>query len=61
MIQYIADGRLENGDRAVLWRTADYTYEIEIGYGTKKRTIYFTDIEYNDALSTLKTMTEKVA
>ena len=61
MIQYIADGRLETGDRAVLWRTADYTYEIEIGSGTKKRTIYLTDVEYNDALSTLKTMTEKVA
>ena len=61
MIQFIADGRLETGDRAVLWRTADYTYEIEIGYGTKKRTIYFTDTEYNDALSTLKTMTGEVA
>jgi hypothetical protein len=54
MIQYIADGYTAVGDRAVLWRTADYTYHIEIGYGLTKRQINLNDTEYYDALTALK-------
>jgi hypothetical protein len=54
MIQYIADGYTASRERAVLWRTADYTYHIEIGYGIKRRTINLTDTEYYAALKELK-------
>jgi hypothetical protein len=57
MVQYIADGYTAAGDRAVLWRTADYTYHIEIGYGLTKREINLDDTEYYDALSVLKSET----
>jgi hypothetical protein len=54
MIQYIADGYTESRERAVLWRTADYTYHIEIGYGDRRREINLVDTEYYDALGELK-------
>jgi len=54
MIQYIADGYTESRERAVLWRTADYTYHIEIGYGNQRREINLVDTEYYAALKALK-------
>ena len=54
MVQYIADGYTAAGDRAVLWRTADYTYHIEIGYGLTKCKINLVDTEYHDAIAALK-------
>ena len=60
MVQYIADGYTAAGDRAVLWRTADYTYHIEIGYGLTKREINLDDTEYRDALTALKSYIVKL-
>jgi hypothetical protein len=57
MIQYIADGRIQNGDRAVLWRHGDYHYELEVGSGTvNKRSIDLTDTDYDEAFCMLQAL-----
>ena len=57
MIQLIADGRIENGDRAVLWRHGNYHYELEVGSGTvNKRSIDLTDTEYEVACNMLQAL-----
>jgi hypothetical protein len=50
MIQFIVDGRNGKDDRVVLWRTGEYTYELEIGTGIFKRTVVLSNTEYYDAL-----------
>jgi len=61
MIEYISDGYMRNGDRAVLWRIADYTYQIEIGSGIiAKYTINLNETEFNDALEALANTVEEV-
>ena len=49
-IQYIVDGINARGERVVLWRTGEYTYELEIGNGIYKTTLKFRNTEYYDAL-----------
>lgn len=49
-IQLITDGVNGRDERVVLWRTGEYTYEIEIGTGIHKKSIKFYDEEYNGAL-----------
>jgi len=50
MIQYITDGRNGKNERVVLWRTGEYTYELDIGTGIHKKNIKFYETEYYDAL-----------
>lgn len=50
MIQLITDGRNGRGERVVLWRTGEYTYELEIGTGLYKKNLKFYETEYYDAL-----------
>lgn len=50
-LQYIADGYTQTRERAVLWRTWDYTYHIEIGWGTTRRRIDLVDTPYESALA----------
>jgi hypothetical protein len=55
MTQYIAKGYVENGDKAVLWRLADYHYQLEVGFGTsRQRSINLTDTEYDEAFCMLQ-------
>jgi hypothetical protein len=49
-IQFIADGRNGRDERVILWRTGDYTYELEIGTGIYRRLVTLLDTEYYDAL-----------
>jgi hypothetical protein len=49
-IQYIVDGINGRDERVVLWRTGEYTYELEIGSGLSKRNIKFYETEYYEAL-----------
>jgi len=50
MIQYITDGRNGKDERVILWRTGEYTYELDIGTGIHKKNIKFYETEYYDAL-----------
>ena len=50
MIQYITDGRNGQDERVILWRTGEYTYELEIGTGLYKKNLKFYETEYYDAL-----------
>lgn len=49
-IQLITDGRNGRGERVILWRTSDYTYELEIGTGIHKKNLKFRETEYYEAL-----------
>ena len=49
-IQYIADGYNGRDERVTLWRTGEYTYELEIGSGIHKKNLKFYEIEYYEAL-----------
>jgi hypothetical protein len=49
-IQYIADGYNGRDERVVLWRTGEYTYELEIGTGIYKKNLKFYETEYYEAL-----------
>ena len=49
-IQYIADGYNGRDERVVLWRTGEYTYELEIGSGIYKKNLKFYETEYYEAL-----------
>jgi hypothetical protein len=46
MIQYITDGYNGRGDRVVLWRTGEYTYELEIA----GKNLKFYETEFYEAL-----------
>jgi hypothetical protein len=50
MIQYITDGRDGRNERVILWRTGEYTYELDIGTGLSKTTLKFYETEYYEAL-----------
>ena len=50
MIQYITDGYNGRGDRVVLWRTGEYTYELEIGTGLYKKNLKFYETEFGEAI-----------
>jgi len=49
-IQYIADGYNGRDERVTLWRTGEYTYELEIGSGINKKNLKFYETEYYEAL-----------
>ena len=49
-IQYIADGYNCRNERVVLWRTGEYTYELEFSSGLYKTTLKFYETEYYEAL-----------
>jgi hypothetical protein len=49
-IQYIADGYNGRDERVTLWRTGEYTYELEIGTGIYKKNLKFYETEYYEAL-----------
>jgi hypothetical protein len=60
MTQFIAKGYIENGDSAVLWRIADYHYQLEVGFGTpRQRSTDLTDTEYYDAFCMLQAICVK--
>jgi hypothetical protein len=50
MIQLITDGYNGKDERVVLWRTGEYTYELEIGTGIYKKNLKFYETEYYEAL-----------
>jgi hypothetical protein len=49
-IQFIVDGVNGRDERVVLWRTGEYTYELEIGSGIHKKALKFYETEYYEAL-----------
>jgi len=49
-IQFIVDGVNGRNERVVLWRTGEYTYELEIGSGIYKKNLKFYETEYYEAL-----------
>jgi hypothetical protein len=50
MIQYITDGRNGNNERVILWRTGEYTYELDVGTGIYKKNLKFYETEYYEAI-----------
>jgi hypothetical protein len=48
--EYITDGYNGRGERVILWRTGEYTYELEIGTGIYKKNLKFYETEYYEAL-----------
>jgi hypothetical protein len=50
MIQYITDGRNGKDERVILWRTGEYTYELDIGTGIHKKNLKFYETEFGDAI-----------
>ena len=61
MIQYIVDGINGKDDRVILWRTGEYTYELEIGTGIYKRSVILSNTEYYDALDQFNAAIENYA
>jgi hypothetical protein len=49
-IQFIVDGVNGRGERVILWRTGEYTYELDIGSGIHKKNLKFYETEYYEAL-----------
>jgi hypothetical protein len=49
-IQFIADGRNGRDERVILWRTGEYTYELDVGSGIYKKNLKFYETEYYEAL-----------
>ena len=49
-IQFIVDGVNGRDERVILWRTGEYTYELEIGSGIHKKNLKFYETEYYEAL-----------
>ena len=49
-IQLIVDGRNGRDERVTLWRTGEYTYELEIGTGIYRKNLKFHETEYYEAL-----------
>jgi len=59
-ISYCADGwdKVTN-ERVVMWRIADYMYEINTG--VRKESIMMNDTSYEDAMAMLKSVASNVA
>ena len=59
-ISYCADGwdKVTN-ERVVMWRIADYMYEINTG--VRKESIMMNDTSYEDAMTMLKSVASNVA
>ena len=57
-IQYIADGYNGRDERVTLWRTGEYTYELEIGSGIHKKNLKFYETEYYEALEQVNAAVE---
>jgi hypothetical protein len=57
-IQFIVDGVNGRDERVVLWRTGEYTYELEIGSGIHKKNLKFYETEYYEALDQFNTAVE---
>lgn len=53
--EYITDGYNGRGERVVLWRIGEYTYELEIGTGIYKKNLKFYETEYYEALEFFNT------
>ena len=49
-IQLIKDGHNGRGERVILWRTGEYTYELDVGSGIYKKNLKFYETEYYEAL-----------
>jgi len=49
-IQFIVDGVNGRNERVILWRTGEYTYELEIGSGIHNKNLKFYETEYYEAL-----------
>ena len=49
-IQVITDGHNGRGERVILWRTGEYTYELDVGSGIYKKNLKFHETEYYEAL-----------
>ena len=49
-IQFIVDGVNGRDERVTLWRTGEYTYELDIGSGIHKKNLKFYETEYYEAL-----------
>ena len=49
-IQVITDGHNGRGERVILWRTGEYTYELDVGSGIYKKNLKFYETEYYEAL-----------
>jgi hypothetical protein len=49
-IEFITDGRNGKNERVVLWRTGEYTYELDIGTGLSKKTLKFYETEFGEAI-----------
>jgi hypothetical protein len=58
-ISYCADGwdKVTN-ERVVMWRIADYTYEINTG--VRKESIMMNDTSYEDAMAMLKSVASNI-
>ena len=58
-ISYCADGwdKVTN-ERVVMWRIADYTYEINTG--RRKESIMMNDTSYEDAVAMLKSVASNI-
>ncbi len=58
-ISYCADGwdKVTN-ERVVMWRIADYTYEINTG--RSKESIIMNDTSYEDAMTMLKSVASNI-
>jgi hypothetical protein len=58
-ISYCADGwdKVTN-ERVVMWRIADYTYEINTG--VRKESIMMNDTSYEDAMTMLKSVASNI-
>ena len=68
-ISYCADGRDKvTNERVVMWRIADYTYEINTGvrnvcradFNSKKESIMMNDTSYEDAMTMLKSVASNI-
>ena len=57
-IQYIVDGVNGRDERVILWRTGEYTYELDIGSGIYKRSVKLENTEYYDALNQFDSVVE---
>ena len=49
-IQVMTDGYNGRGERVILWRTGEYTYELDVGSGIYKKNLKFYETEYYEAL-----------
>ena len=58
MVQLIALGHNGRAEPVKLWRTGDYSYEIEVGSAARMRTVKFPNTEYYDAMEAFDTLVD---